>query len=458
MKAQQNSLKFEYIALKHNEGKSLTSFSPPNDKNRGQTGWFAATFLVVNIALGTGLLNFPMAYHQSGGILWAVIIQSFFMVFVVMAIFILAYCSDIKGSNTYQDVVLSLCGPKAQLACAVCVLLYCFGSCVSFLIVIGDQWEIFFFKISQDLYCKSKPFYMTRAFIISATSIVFILPLCFPKRIDFLKYTSVVGVIGILYVAVLVIVKYFLPHDNQGTISTSPRSWVDVFLVAPEICFSYDCHVNIIPIYSCLAKRNIREFSKTVTLAMILCIITYTVTASLGYLQFGDLVTNDILLSFNPTADVMVAVVLVAVKNYTIYPILCFVGKTALDSLWRMFWKMNPEEISHKEKLRRVITTLVWFTLTLLLSIFIPNIGVAIQLLGALSAVFIFVLPGLCLLNAMQNILESGEKQDQRVHVLRAIAMVFLAVGAFIIGVIVCQAIIKDLQGVEPDSSKFTCI
>ena len=65
-----------------------------------------------------------------------------FLVFVVAAIMILGYCSDIKGTSNYQDVVHSVCGPWAQLACAVSITLYCFGTCITFLIIIGDQWQM----------------------------------------------------------------------------------------------------------------------------------------------------------------------------------------------------------------------------------------------------------------------------------------------------------------------------
>ena len=38
--------------------------------------WYASVFLVVNAALGAGLLNFPAAYNQSGGIFTAIVIQA----------------------------------------------------------------------------------------------------------------------------------------------------------------------------------------------------------------------------------------------------------------------------------------------------------------------------------------------------------------------------------------------
>ncbi|KAK3751369.1 hypothetical protein RRG08_006037, partial [Elysia crispata] len=92
--------------------------------------------------LGAGLLYFPLAYRLSGGIFIADTMQSIILVFVVITYLILGYCADIKGSNNYQDVIHSLCGARAQLACAVCITLYCFGTCITFLIFIGDHWEM----------------------------------------------------------------------------------------------------------------------------------------------------------------------------------------------------------------------------------------------------------------------------------------------------------------------------
>lgn len=64
-----------------------------------------------------------------------------------------------------------------------------------------------------------------------------------------------------------------------------------------------------------------------VTVAMIVCVLTYTVVASFGYLTFGSTVDSDILLSYPQSVPVLVAVILIALKMYTTYPILLFVGR-----------------------------------------------------------------------------------------------------------------------------------
>ena len=76
-----------------------------------------------------------------------------------------------------------------------------------------------------------------------------------------------------------------------------------------------------------MKTRTLKEFSKAVLIAILICVLTYTGTASFGYLTFGSDVNEDILLSYEPTTDVLVAVILIAFKMYTTYPILLFVGR-----------------------------------------------------------------------------------------------------------------------------------
>lgn len=55
--------------------------------------------------------------------------------------FILVYSSDINKDCTYHDVLLSMCGKRSQQLSAISILLTCFGICVTFLIIIGDQYD-----------------------------------------------------------------------------------------------------------------------------------------------------------------------------------------------------------------------------------------------------------------------------------------------------------------------------
>ena len=68
--------------------------------------------------------------------------------------------------------------------------------------------------------------------------------------------------------------------------------------------------------------------------------------------------------------------------------------RAAFDCLWNTVWRLTDEQIAAHEKARRITVSAIWFTITLVLAIFIPNIGVVIQILGAFAAIFIFIFPG----------------------------------------------------------------
>ncbi|XP_074645499.1 sodium-coupled neutral amino acid transporter 7-like isoform X2 [Tubulanus polymorphus] len=425
--------------------------SPPTG-----TTWYASIFLVVNAALGAGLLALPAAFSAAGGITTAISVQAVLMVFIVSSLLVLAYCSDVHQSATYQDVIYSLLGRTAQTICSVCIVLYCFGTCITFFIVVGDQWDRFFFFVHGDDFCHY--WYFNRVFTMIATSIFLILPLCYAKRIDFLKYASFLGVIGIIYIVILVIVKYFTSDITPGTIKEKPDNFADIFIVVPVICFGYQCHVSAVPIYSCLKNRSVIEFSKTLVFALIICALAYSVTASFGYLTFGDNVDSDILVSYYPDAAVLVAIAMMAGKTYTTFPILAFCGRSALDSVWCSMLKLPPDEIAMHEKRRRIVQTTIWFLSSLALAVFIPNIGVVISLLGSLAALFIFLFPGLCLLQVA--FAQESSIKRWKYWVLVITAVIFIVLGTFILGVVSVQSIMNDVNNdgtSKPSKSQLPC-
>ncbi len=54
-------------------------------------------------------------------------------------------------------------------------------------------------------------------------------------------------------------------------------------------------------------------------------------------------------------------------------------------------WHAN---VVKKEYRQRVVLTIIIFTATLMIAIFVPTVGSIIALLGGISAVFIFIYPG----------------------------------------------------------------
>ena len=94
----------------------------------------------------------------------------------------------------------------------------------------GDQYDRFFWNYNKD-FCHV--FYTSRPFTVVVSALVCILPFCYPKRIDFLKYPSAAGVISIIYIDALQMWKYYSGEyvADRGKIKYGPDRWTDVFLV-----------------------------------------------------------------------------------------------------------------------------------------------------------------------------------------------------------------------------------
>lgn len=110
-------------------------------------------FLIVNATLGAGLLNFPQAFDKAGGVGTSIVTQLGFLVFITAALVILANSSDFVYADTLQDVFAGLCGSKSLILCGVCVALYSFGCCLTFLIIVGDQFDRVFATFYGLDYC-----------------------------------------------------------------------------------------------------------------------------------------------------------------------------------------------------------------------------------------------------------------------------------------------------------------
>ncbi|XP_070552945.1 sodium-coupled neutral amino acid transporter 7-like [Ptychodera flava] len=406
---------------------------------------FGAVFIIVNACLGAGLLNFPAAFGGAGGIAVSVALQTILVVFAAIAMLVLAYCSDIHQSKTYETAVAALCGKTTLVACQITVILYAFGTCITFLIIIGDQLDKVFEFIHNgpDF---SELWYFNRKFTITIVAVLLILPLCFAAKIEFLKYSSIFGVLATVYVVAVVVYNHYSGHYTPPTeLQSQSRTGLDAFIAVPVICFGFQCHLSSVPVYATLQPHTLKSYGKVVFLSLAICYIVYLLTGVFGYLTFGDQVKSDVLLSYHANdISVTVARFMISVSVLTSYPILHFVGRAALQGVLSSFGGVFLYFIHYREKIFRIIEALIWFTSTVLLALFIPNIGSVISVIGCLAAAFILVYPGLCLFRAGVTEVSEGKYAN---YSLTTAGFIFIVLGAFVFGESLTMAIYKDIHG-----------
>ncbi|OCT84337.1 putative sodium-coupled neutral amino acid transporter 8 [Xenopus laevis] len=398
-----------------------------------------AIFIMLKSALGAGLLNFPWAFNKVGGTNTAIMVELGSLIFLISGLVSLGYASSLSKQSTYQGVVKDLCGPAIGKLCGICYIINLFMICVAFLRVVEDQLE----KLCDSLHSNStlyamseasQPWYMDQRFSMTVLCLVMIFPLSIPKEISFQKYTSILGTLAACYLTVMIIVKYYVmehPVITKHEFSSSAASWASMFSVVPTICFGFQCHEACITIYSSMKNKCLSNWAAVSVFSMLICLLIYSLTGIYGSLTFGEAVAADILMSY-PGNDVAVIIarLLFTVSIVTIYPIILLLGRSVIQEAWLNHRKKSLFVTSSYERCVRVVITVLWILVTLLIALFVPDISEVISVIGGISAFFIFIFPGLCLICAIES-----EPMNPKVKsCLTAWGIISVVCGAFIFG------------------------
>ncbi|XP_057699779.1 putative sodium-coupled neutral amino acid transporter 8 [Corythoichthys intestinalis] len=404
-------------------------------------GSFGAVFIMLKSALGAGLLNFPWAFQKAGGVHTAISVELVSLVFLVSGLVILGYASSVSRQKTYQDVVREVCGPAIGQLCEICFCFNLFMICVAFLVVVQDQLEKLCISLYETVTGSGEgdmPYhwYTDQRFALFIMCLVIILPLSIPKEIGIQKYTSVLGTLAATYLCVAVIVKYYLMETHTAILTPEHTqgvgSWASMFSVVPTICFGFQCHEACIAIYSSMENQKITHWVVISVISMLFCLLIYTLTGVYGFMTFGREVASDILMSY-PGNDVVMIIsrLLFGISIITIYPIILLLGRSVILNLMVRIQRRRWGIVTSSFESRcRALLTVIWITITLLIAMFVPDMGEVISVIGGISAFFIFIFPGLCLMFIMQN-----EPVSPRIRVILTIwGIITVVVGAFIFG------------------------
>nr|XP_020661810.1 putative sodium-coupled neutral amino acid transporter 8 [Pogona vitticeps] len=350
-----------------------------------------AVFILLKSALGAGLLNFPWAFSKAGGTLPAVLVELGSLIFLISGLVVLGYATSISTQTTYQGVVREICGSSVGKLCEVCFILNLFMISVAFLRVMGDQLEKHF--------------------------------------------RSIIGTLAACYLMLVTVVKYYLRTDHvakhEHHRSPEVSSWASMSSVIPTICFGFQCHEACVAIYSSMANRKLSHWVVVSVMSMLFCLLIYSLIGLYGYLTFGADVAADLLMSY-PGNDVMVIIarLLFGVSIVTIYPIVLLLGRSVLQDLCLSARQNSVLTTQPYEKWMRVTLTTGWVVVTLLIALCVPDISDVISLIGGISAFFIFIFPGLCLVCAM----EMEQIKPRTKSCLTTWGIVTILCGAFIFG------------------------
>ena len=308
----------------------------------GSASWISSVINLLNTIVGAGVLAMPLAMSHMGiimgifVILWAGLTAGF-------GLYLQTRCAAYleRGSSSFF-ALSQITYPNAAIIFDAAIAVKCFGVGVSYLIIIGDLMPgvVRGFATEEGL----PPYLIDRHFWVTAFMLV-VIPLSYLRRLDSLKYTSVVALISIGYLIILVL-YHFSAHDTlpDDKYSTPLRvfRWagpVPALSSFPVVVFAYTCHQNMFSILNEISNNSHFRTTMVVIASIGTAAAIYILVAITGYLSFGNEVGGNIVAQYAPSASATVGRAAIVVLVMFSYPLQVHPCRASVDAVLK--WRPN---------------------------------------------------------------------------------------------------------------------
>ncbi|KAL8666023.1 MAG: hypothetical protein Q9202_001760 [Teloschistes flavicans] len=227
--------------------------------------------------------------------------------------------------------------PNAAVIFDAAISIKCFGVGVSYLIIIGDLMPGVIQGFSQN--AANIGFMVDRHFWVTAFMIV-VIPLSFLRRLDSLKYTSVIALISIGYLVILVFAHFVKGDTMQGRGVIRVFRWesaVATLSSFPVIVFAYTCHQNMFSILNEISNNSHFRTTSVVVASIGIAAFIYIFVAITGYLSFGNAVAGNIVGMYAPSISSTIGKAAIVVLVMFSYPLQVHPCRASVDAVlkWR---------------------------------------------------------------------------------------------------------------------------
>lgn len=368
---------------------------------------FSSSISLVKTIIGAGLLSMPLAF-ATDGLIFGVLIILLAAVTSGYGLFLQAYVSKYiaPGHATFFNVS-SITYLSLSVVFDLAIAVQCFGCALSYLVLIGDIAPTIFpnFTWVEESYHRT-------FWIIVSTSIC--VPLSFLKNLDSLKYTSVLGLLAILYLSLLVVTHYLVGDiPLEGNLTYFPPNASGVFSTFSIIVFAFTGHQNMFSIINEAQNKSLISLTKLVQTGILTSSALFIIVGLAGYLTFGDSVSGNVILNYPhslPTRFGRIAIVFMTIFSF---PLMLHPARISVNNIYFYFTQRNnvdentplieDEQGPIRKSLVVPLTNKTFIVITTLLlvaaywlAVTIESFAFVLAIVGATGSTAIsFILPGL---------------------------------------------------------------
>lgn len=293
------------------------------------SGIQSGTINLLNTIIGAGILAMPFGLKANG-----MVFGSFLIIWSSLTSAFGLYLQNKVSKYTQQQGAVSyfslaqLTYPQLSILFDSAIAIKCFGVGVSYLVVIGDLMP----KIMETVGVAPDHLLAERNFWISVFMAVLVVPLSYLKKLDSLKYTSIVALFSVVYLICLVVEHYAVndvPVEPRVINYFGPVSLTSTLLSFPIFVFAYTCHQNMFAIINELkpsetSGSQTRQSNIIIRNAILTACVSYLVVGIVGYLTFGNNVNANIISMYPKDLKLsLVGRLCIVVMVSFLYPLQC---------------------------------------------------------------------------------------------------------------------------------------
>lgn len=254
---------------------------------------------LLNTIIGAGILAMPFGLKSNGLVFGCVLI-----VWSSLTSAFGLYLQNKVAKYTQQREAVSyfslaqLTYPHLSIVFDSAISIKCFGVGVSYLVVIGDLMP----KIMESVGVH-EGLWLERNVWITIFMVAIVVPLSYLKKLDSLKYTSIVALFSVVYLICLVVEHYIaadIPIEGRELDIWGPVSLKSTLASFPIFVFAYTCHQNMFAIINELKPNDVdgsqtRQSNLIIRNAITTACGSYLIVGIIGYLSFGRSVNGNII-------------------------------------------------------------------------------------------------------------------------------------------------------------------
>ncbi|KAF4676465.1 Solute carrier 38 member [Perkinsus chesapeaki] len=353
-------------------------------------GRFSAVFNLAAATLGAGALAVPVSILDAG-IVGGVILLFVMGVLSLLSIIMIAKACYITGKPSYEELLEHLFGKGVCYGFDVVMILFCFGTCVTYLITIFDiLYPVFVHFIGPDPSNWFLKIWVNRIPFTAVIAIIVLLPLSLRSHISEIRYVTFLGVLGVLFLAITsiyVLCRYGV-SDHLPTDMVSPvNGWTSMLAAINTYTFAYCNQPNVPEIYIQVRDPTPKRFIPVVVWTIAVCFIVYVTVGIMNFLAFGMDVQSSVIINlgqFISQGDVMVCISF-ALECITIIGAFPLVVYPQRSSIVHFVSACLPPRNEWWKRVYGWIVVVIIIGLSYAVAIALPDVNVMLGLVGSLT-------------------------------------------------------------------------